>query len=341
MKKLVIGASGHIGAHLVRALLSQQYQVKALVRETSNLQGITGLDVEIVYGNVLDPNSLKGAMRGCDTVFHLGAPTSLESTTSQVIIDGTKNVLDEAHRLGISKLIYTSSTVTIGYTSDPNVVLDETYSQLTPASSYHTAKFYAEKLVLDFSQKTGFEVVIVNPATVIGPLDYRVTPSNLAIQRCLDRGLPFVFDSGLTVVHAEDVARGHVLAYLHGKSGQRYILGGDRMTIKEYFGLICKLCGRPQPYFKIPRWAMLAIGAGVSALQRAGVKSGLFNYNQAVNLVGKYGWYSSQKAARELGYSWRPAPEAIGSYVEWVHGRHGGRCCGRIGDAIRKDKHDE
>jgi dihydroflavonol-4-reductase len=317
MKKLVIGASGHIGAHLVRALLAEKYNVKVLVRNTSNMKGIAGLDVEIVYGDVLDPDSLKKAMTGCDAVFHLGAPTSLGPTTSKVIIDGTKCVLEEAYRLKINKLIYTSSVVTVGYTSDPNVILDETSSQFLPASSYHTAKYRAEGLVLDFSQKTGLPVVIVNPATVVGPLDYRVTPSNMPIQQCVDRGLPFVFDSGVTIVHAEDVARGHVLAYLYGKSGQRYILGGDRMTIREYFRLICKLCQRPQPSFKIPRWAMLVIGAAFSLLQQAGVKKVPFNYSQAINLVGKYGFYSSQKAVRELGYSWRCAEDAIGSYVAW------------------------
>jgi|GEM_PF-296836 len=330
MKKLVIGASGHIGAHLVRVLLSEKYSVKALVRKTSNVKGIAGLDAEIVYGDVLDSDSLKKAMRGCDTVFHLGAPTSLESTTSKVIIEGTKHVLEESYRLKINKLIYTSSIATIGYTSDPDVILDETYHQCTQASSYHTAKFYAEKLVWDFFEKTGFPVVIVNPAHVVGALDYRVTPSNLPIQQCLDQGLPFVFDSGVTIVHAEDVARGHVLAYLYGNSGQRYILGGNRMTIKEYFGLICKLCGRPQPYFKIPRLAMLAIGAGFSVLQQAGVKKVPFNYNQAVNLVGKYGWYSSQKAVRELGYSWRCAEDAIRSYIEWSHSSRSDRNGGRI-----------
>jgi dihydroflavonol-4-reductase len=162
-------------------------------------------------------------------------------------------------------------------------------------------------------------VVVVNPATVIGPLDYRVTPSNQPIQRCIDRGLPFVFDSGVTVAHAEDVARGHLLALLHGRVGERYILGGERTTIAEYFRLICALCGRPKPYVRIPRFAMLALGTGFSVLQRAGKRTVPFTYNQAVQLVGKYGWYTSQKAAAELGYSWRPLAKAVSSYIEWVN----------------------
>ena len=322
MKKLVIGASGHIGAHLVRVLLKENYEVRAFVRKTSNLQGLEGLDIETVFGNVLDPESLRKAMAGCNAVFHLGAPTVLEPASQEIIVKGTKNVLDEARRQEVEKIIYTSSVVTVGYSSNPDIILDETSNQLTPASSYHVAKFQAEKLVLDFSRESKLPVVIVNPSTVIGPLDYRVTPSNFPIQQCLDRGLPFVFDSGVTVVHAEDAARGHLLALLHGKGGERYILGGDRMLMQDYFRLICKLCGRPQSYFKIPRWAMLAIGAGFSALQKLGIKRVPFDYSLAKCLAGKYAWYSSQKAVQTLGYTWRSAENAIQSYIEW---RHSGR----------------
>ena len=321
MKKLVIGASGHLGAHLVRGLMIEGYEVKALVRRTSNVKGLAGLDIELVYGDVLEPDSLAKAMAGCDAVFHLGAPTNLDSMTYKIIVEGTKHVLEEAHCHGIDKLVYTSSIVTIGYSSNPCIILDETYNQLTPASSYHIAKFQAEKLALKFDQETGLPVVVVNPTTVIGSLDYRVTPSNFPIQQCLDRGLSFVFESGLTIAHAEDVARGHILAYNRGRTGHRYILGGNRVTMQEYFALICKLCGRPKPYFKIPRLAMLIIGAGLSVLQRAGVNNVPFNYNQASQLVGKYGWYSSQKATEELGYSWRSLENAIRSYIEWTNTR--------------------
>ncbi len=318
MKTLVIGASGHIGAHLVRILLKEHYEVKALTRKTSDLKGLAGLKVELLCGDVLDPESLARAMADCDAVFHLGAPTALEPESRKIIEEGTKNVLECALRCGILKVVYTSSIVTVGYSSDPHVILDESCSQLTPASPYHIAKFHAEKTALDFSQKTGLPVVVVNPTTVIGSLDYRVTPSNLPIRQCLDRGLPFVFDSGLTLVHAEDVARGHLLAMKRGIAGQRYILGGDRMTLPEYFKLICRLCGRPKPFMKIPRFSLLMAGAVFSALQRVGVKKVPFDYGQVVHLAGKYGWYSSQKAVRELGYEWRSAEDAIRSYIEWA-----------------------
>ena len=287
MKKLIIGATGHLGLHLTRVLIANNYAVRALVRRSSNLIGLTGLDVEVVYGDILDPDSLAGAMIGCDVVFHLAAPTSLVPEMEHIIVDGTRHVLEQASHAGISKLIYTSSVATIGYARSPNEILDESFNQLTRASAYHTAKWHAEKLALKFSESSDVAVVVVNPATIVGPLDYRITPSTLPIQRCLDKGLPFTFESGLTVVHVEDAARGHLLAMLRGKAGQRYILGGDRITISEYFKLICKLCERPLPYFKIPRLAMLAAGAGFSVLQRAGVATVPFTYRQAAPLGGK------------------------------------------------------
>lgn len=207
MKILIIGASGHLGAHLARVLLADGYDVRVLVRPTSNTQGLAGLALELVYGDVLDPDSLARAMAGCEVAFHLGAPTSLVPGLSRTIVDGTRHVLEQACRLGLEKVVYTSSIVTVGYSTNPATVLDEDSSQLTPATAYHVAKWHAERYVLDFAKSGRLPVVVVNPATIIGPLDYRVTPSNQPIQRCLDKGLPFSFDSGLTVVHAQDVAR--------------------------------------------------------------------------------------------------------------------------------------
>ena len=321
MKNLIIGGSGHLGAHLARVLLAANQAVRALLRPGSNAQGLAGLNVEIVHGDILDSESLARAMSGCDVAFHLAAPTNLVPEQIHIIVDGTKNVLEQAGKAGIRKLVYTSSIVTIGYSGSVGEILDEATNQRTTASPYHVGKWQAEKLVLEFARASAVSVVVVNPATVVGPLDYRTTPSNLPIQRCLDKGLPFTFDSGLTVVHAEDVARGHLMAMLKGRSGERYILGGERISIPDYFKLICRLCRRPQPYLKLPRPLMLLMGAAFSTLQRAGHPSVPFTYEQAAQLVGKYGWYSSRKAVEELGYSWRSAEESVRSYIQWVQTR--------------------
>jgi dihydroflavonol-4-reductase len=330
MSVLVIGASGHIGAHLCRTLLAEGYVVRALVRPTSDTAGIAALDVEVVHGDVLDGASLGRAMAGCTEAYHLGAPTGGEPGTQTVIGQGTRNVLEQALHSGLQRVVYTSSIVTVGYAPRPGIVLDESSNHLTPATPYHAAKWHAEREVMDFSRRTGLPVVVVNPATVVGSLDLRVTPSNAPIQRCLDRGLPFTFDSGLTIVHAEDVARGHLLAMRRGRPGERYILGGDRLTIRDYFRLISSTCQRRGPWINIPTWAMFALGAGFSLLHRLGKKRVPFTWSQARQLVGKYGWYSSHKAVRELGYRWRPAQEAIADYVAWAQsGREAPGCVRR------------
>ncbi len=323
MTALVIGASGHLGAHLCRALLADGQRARALVRPSSDVRGLAGLPLEVIHGDVLDAASLARAMAGCETAYHLGAPTQVTPDLARVVLEGTGNVLEQGRRAGLRRLVYTSSIVTVGYADGPGPLLDEASARPSGATPYHEAKWQAEQLVLRFWRQTGWPVVVVNPATVVGPLDFRVTPSNAPVQRCLDRGLPFSFRSGLTVVHAEDVARGHLLAMRHGRPGERYILGGDRVTIPDYFSLVCELCGRPRPRVCLPRWALLAAGLAFSALRGLGWARVPFTFTQARELAGKYGWYSSARAVRELGYSWRPAREAVADYVAWARS---GRC---------------
>lgn len=318
MNALIVGASGHLGAHLARVLLAEGHRVRALVRPTSRTEGLAALDLELVRGDALDPRSLGAALRGCEVVFHLGAPTTEGPGTGRTIVEGTRNVLEQALAAGAARVVYTSSIATVGYARAPSAVLDESSNDLTTATSYHVAKWHAERLALAFTRDTGLPVVVVNPATVVGPLDYRVTPSSAPIQRCLERGLPITFPAGLTIVHAEDVARGHLLAALRGRAGRRYILGGERLTVRDYFALICRVCGRPGPRLHLPRGLMLAAGAGGSLLRRLGSRQVPFTFRQARHLVGKYGWYSSARAAAELGYAWRPAREAVADYVEWA-----------------------
>jgi dihydroflavonol-4-reductase len=317
LKALIIGASGHLGAHLSRALLSRGYDVRALVRPSSHVFGLSGLDIEIVTGDVLDRESLRKAMQSCTCLFHLAAPTGLDPNAGEIILEGTKAVLEEAGAAPkIERVVLTSSTVTIGY-SDAPVDLNENTSQYSNVTAYHSGKWQAESYAMDFFRKGYLPVIIVNPAAIVGSLDYRVTPSTAPIQRCLDGGLAVAFNGGLTVVHVADVAAGHILAAERGIVGERYILGGQRLTIPDYFSLIAEVCGRRGPRFIVPRWAMLAVGAGCSLTQFLGVKSVPFSFRQISNIAGRYAWYSSEKARLQIGYQWRPAKEAIADYVEW------------------------
>jgi dihydroflavonol-4-reductase len=257
------------------------------------------------------------AVRGCRQVYHLAAPTGHDANAGRIILDGAVNVVRAALAEGVDRLVYTSSIVTVGYSPSPAVVLDEHSNQFTPATPYHVAKWNAEKYALGTWQERGLSVVVVNPATIVGPLDFRVTPSNAPVAQGVRSGLPVSFASGLTIVHASDVARGHLLAMTRGRPGERYILGGDRVTIPEYFRLICDLSGRRGPRLRLPRWLMLSLGLGFSCLHKLGKQTVPFTFTQARQLVGRYGWYSSEKARQELGYTWRPAREAVAAAVEW------------------------
>jgi dihydroflavonol-4-reductase len=325
MPSLVIGASGHLGAHLVRELVADGEIARVLVRPTSDLRGLAGLGVEVKHGDMRDPRSITAAMQGCRHVYHLGAPTRVETGLFRTVVAGARNVLESARAAGVERVVYTSSTVTVGYSRDPQHVLDETSNDLTPASAYHVAKWHAEKLVVAFLLQTDLPVVVVNPSHIIGPFDYRGTSSTEPIRRCVTGGLLAAFPGGVTLVHAQDVARGHILAMHRGVPGQRYILGGEPVHIADYMRMAAEACGRQPIRLSLPRWAMLAAGAGFSAVSKLAGINTPFSFTSARYTVGRFAWYSSAKAQRELSYSWRPAGVAVQETADWFSSVFGKR----------------
>src|SRR5262245_33886708 len=320
MSTAVLGASGHLGAHLCRVLLAEGLRVRAVIRKSSRTEGLAGLPVEYATGDLLDRESLVCALRGCHSAYLIGAPTDGSAEGAKTILAGTRNALEAALASGVERIVYTSSIVTVGYSSDPATILDERSACCTPATPYHTAKWDAEQLALAFTRKTTLPVVIVNPATIVGSLDFRVTPSTAPLARCLRRGLPAAPAGGVTIAHVEDVARGHVLAMRHGRAGERYILGGERVTLPDYFRLICWACDQPPPRVTLPRRLTCLMGLGFGLLHWLTGLPVPFSARQARLLAGRYGWYSSAKAETELGYRWRPARDAILDYVAWARG---------------------
>lgn len=318
MISLVIGASGHLGAHLVRELCADGEAVRVLVRSTSDMCGLEGLKIEVAHGDVLDSSSIAAAMHGCRNVYHLGAPTRIEPGLFRTIVSGARQVMECACAAGVDRVVYTSSTVTIGYALDERHVLNETSNVLTPASAYHVAKWHAEKLVLAYAAQSGLPVVVVNPAHIIGPLDYRGTPSTEVIRRCLTGGLLAAFPGGMTLVHAQDVARGLILAMQRGTPGQRYILGGERVSVSAYLRMAADACGKRPSRLYLPRWAMLAAGAGFSALAAVTRADVPFTFASARYTAGRFAWYSSAKAEAELSYEWRSAGDAVRETAEWL-----------------------
>lgn len=318
MKAVVLGASGHLGAHLVRALLSRGDSVRAFVRPNSATSAIDGLPIEVVRGDVLDRESVRRSLRDRETVYHLAAPTTLVPGVRHTIVEGTRIVLEEAKQAAVPRVLLVSSVVTIGYSDRPDRILDESSAELSRASDYHVAKWEAEQMALALARAGEVPVSVVNPASIVGPLDYRVTPSNAPIQRCIDGGLPLAFAGGLTITHAADVAEGVFLAASRGQVGERYILGGECVSIPEYFASITRACGRAPPRLVVPRLGMLSAGLAANVLRALGVRGMPFTFGQIRNVAGRYAWYSSEKARLTLGFRWRSSQSAIASYVNWV-----------------------
>jgi len=318
MKTLVLGANGHIGSNLVRVLIGDGRQVRGFVRPGSDRRALRDVSLELFEGDVRDRDKVDRAMQGVDRVFHLAAPTIETPEVMQVALEGTRNVLESARAHGADRVVYTSSVVTLGYTSDPGRPVTEESFAKGDTTPYQAAKCCSEVWLRDFVRvSTAPEVVIVKPATTVGPLDFRPTPANRTIVEFMKKGSAFVFDAGLTITDVEDVARGHLLADRRGRSGESYILGGEPMKIVDLFGTVAALTGRRHPPLRFPRWLMIALAAGLEAGSLVTRRPPLMTIRQASRFVGHYGFYSSDKAERELGYTSRPGAEALARTVSW------------------------
>jgi dihydroflavonol-4-reductase len=326
MTTLVTGASGHIGAHVVRHLLSQGRAVRALVRSTSNLQGLEGLDVELVRGDVLDRASLRSALKGCSALYHLAAVVAEWTHDPEVIyktaIDGTANILHAvANASGIARIIYTSSVATVGMSPSPHDLRNESHDNTEDHTHYAIAKTRAERLAQELAQYYRLPLVIVNPAVVLGPHDYRPTPSTQIVVRYLKYHLPIYLDAGANIVHVDDVARGHLLAEQHGRIGRRYILGGTNLTLRELLSTLAQLVGRRPPRIEVGWRTLSVMGWSAELLARLRGRSPLFTRARARSVIGRYGFYDASRAQRELGYTSRPVRETLADTVQWVRAR--------------------
>ncbi len=323
MTVLVTGASGHIGAHVVRHLLAQGRAVRAFVRPTSNLKGLTGLDVELARGDVLDRSSLKAALKGCSAVYHLAAVVAEWAPDPSIIlttaIEGTANLIHAvANTSGIARVVYTSSVAAVGISRSPQELRNESYYNTEDTTNYSVAKTRAEMLAKELADKHGVPLVIVNPAVVMGPLDYRPTPAMQIVVHLLQLRTPFYFAGGFNLVHADDVARGHLLAEERGRVGERYILGGENRTILEVLRIVRQLTGRRPPRVEVAQRVLMTLGWGAELFARLRGKPPLITRARARSIVGRYAFYDSSKAQRELGYTARSARIVLDDAVRWV-----------------------
>jgi len=317
----VTGGTGFVGANLVRLLLDQGYTVRALIRPNSRLDNLQGLPVELVAGDLTDAN-LATHMHGCNYLFHVAAHYSLWRKDRDVLyqsnVVGTRNVLAAARAAGIERTVYTSSVAAIGV--KVGGIADETYqspvAQLIGA--YKKSKYWAEQEAIQ-AIATGQDIVIVNPSTPIGPWDIKPTPTGDIVLRFLRRQMPFYLNTGLNLVHVQDVAWGHLLALQKGKTGDRYILGHQNLLLKTMLDLLADITGLPAPQRSIPAWIPLLVAWCDETLLTPLGKTPSVSVD-SVRMATQLMYYDSTKAVRELGLPQTPIVTALQDAVEYfVH----------------------
>jgi dihydroflavonol-4-reductase len=323
MKALVTGATGFVGAAVARALLGAKWQVRVLARRGSDRRNLQSLDVEVSEGDLADSSSLERAAQGCDGLFHVAADYRLGARDPAELyranVEGTRNVLNAAHRSGVRRIVYTSSVATIGIPADGTPGDEQSANSLeNMIGHYKRSKYLAEEVVRD-AAKGGMSVVIVSPSTPVGPGDVKPTPTGQLVLDAAAGRMPAYVDTGLNIVHVDDVAAGHLLAYERGRPGERYILGGQDMSLREILELIAALEGRNPPRIRLPYGVVLPIAYLAEGFARLSGRSGRITL-ESVRMSRKKMFFSSAKAVRELGYGWRPPVQAFEDAIGWFRG---------------------
>jgi dihydroflavonol-4-reductase len=320
MRALVTGATGFVGSAVARALLQAGWQVRTLVRKDSDRRNLQHLGVEIVAGDLADSASLVRAAADCEALFHVAADYRLGALRPEQLyrtnVEGTRNILHASRLAGVARVVYTSSVATIGLPADGSPGHEETPVALTDMiGHYKRSKYLAEQVVRD-STRTGTSVVIVNPSTPIGPGDVRPTPTGQMVLDAASGRMPAYVDTGLNIVHVDDVAAGHLLAFHRGRVGERYILGGEDMTLRAILVEIAGLVGRNPPRIRLPRSAVLPVAYVAEVVARVTGRTTRITV-EGVRMARKRMFFSSEKAVRELGYQWRAPTKALEDAVLW------------------------
>ncbi len=320
MKAFVTGATGFIGASLVRELLRDGASVKVLVRPEADRSNLAGLDLQICTGDLRDPASLARGVAGCDTLFHAAADYRLWTREPAAMyesnVTGTRNILQAALESGVQRVVYTSSVGTLGNPGDGRPGTETTPVNLADmVGDYKKSKFLAEREAESFLAM-GLPLVIVNPSTPVGPLDIKPTPTGKIIVDFLNGKMPAYLDTGLNIIDVTDCARGHILAAREGRVGEKYILGNENLTLRQIFQMLAEITGLPAPRVRLPYGPILLAAYLNEGLSRLTGKEPLIPL-AGVQMAKKFMFFDASKGVRELGLPQRPAREALARAVAW------------------------
>ena len=322
MTTLVTGATGFVGSAVARQLVARGAAVRVLARPGSDRRNVADLDVEVAEGDLRDRASLDRALAGCRALFHVAADYRLWVPRPEEIYEanvaGTRRLMEAAGEAGVERIVYTSSVATLGLTRDGTPADEDTPVTLADMiGHYKRSKFQAEEAVKALVREAGLPAVIVNPSTPVGPRDIKPTPTGRMIFQAAAGKMPAFVDTGLNIVHVDDVAAGHMLAYDKGEVGERYVLGGENMALRDILGEIARICGRRPPRMRIPHDLVLPIAYAAEAWARLAGGGEPFATVDGVRMAKKRMFFSSAKAERQLGYRARPAAEALSDAIGW------------------------
>lgn len=320
MKTFVTGATGFIGASIVRELLKDGREVRALVRAGSDTSNLAGLDVEFRRGDLRDHASLLQGLKGCDVLYHAAADYRLwtrdPSEMYRVNVDGTAAILGAALENGLSRVVYTSSVGTLGNPGDGTPGTEATPVSLDDmVGHYKKSKFLAEREAEKFVSK-GLPLIIVNPSTPVGPLDIKPTPTGKIIVDFLNRKMPAYLDTGLNIIAVEDCARGHIMAERKGRIGEKYILGNTNLTLRHIFGLLEEITGLSAPRVRLPYTPILLAAYVNEGIARLTGKEPLIPL-AGVQMAAKFMYFDSSRAVCELGLPQSAPKDALERAVDW------------------------
>ncbi|HLC04746.1 MAG TPA: hopanoid-associated sugar epimerase [Anaerolineales bacterium] len=321
MRSFVTGATGFVGGAVVRRLLVAGHQVRALVRPGTNTRQLDGLDVERIPGDLSDGAALREGMAGCDWVFHVAALYAYWGYSweqfRETNVEGTRRALEAARQAGAQRIVYTSSIAALGTPPDGSPGDEETPVTIADMiGHYKRSKYLAEEVAHELARQ-GLAVVIVNPAAPVGIGDHKPTRTGKMILDFLNGKMPAYVDTGLTIVDVDDVGLGHLLAAERGRIGERYILGGENLSLKQVLDILAEVSGRPEVRMRIPRAVALAWAYLDTGLARVNPRYIPMATPDAVRVSARPEYFSSAKAIRELGFPQTPAREALRKSVRW------------------------